>query len=337
MKLIKITLLLISLTFSSASFADQQNNRPDYHAPIGVMGDHVHQKGEIMLSYRLGYMYMDENINNRDHITEQEVLDNYMMAPTSMSMKMHMFGLMYGLNDKLTLAMMGGFADKKMDHINRNNETFIMDNDGFTDTKLTALYRFYDHNSNHLQFNTGISIPTASIKDNKPDDSRFAYPMQMGSGTYDILPTISYSGFSDNYSWGTQLNATFRLGRNNSGYTLGDIYNLTFWGAKKLNNLFSLSLRIDGKIIEGIEGKDHNINPMTMGMMAGSYMGAPKDPTLHNKKQIDSLIGLNFTSPFKSFKDHRLAIEFGMPIYQRISGPMLETDYKLMLGWQKTF
>ncbi|MEL7333685.1 MAG: hypothetical protein AAFN12_15670 [Cyanobacteria bacterium J06560_2] len=30
-------------------------SRPDSHAPIGVMGDHTHEKGEFMLSYR--YMY----------------------------------------------------------------------------------------------------------------------------------------------------------------------------------------------------------------------------------------------------------------------------------------
>ena len=31
--------------------------RADSHAPIGVMGEHMHKKGEWMLSYR--YMYMD--------------------------------------------------------------------------------------------------------------------------------------------------------------------------------------------------------------------------------------------------------------------------------------
>lgn len=28
-------------------------NRPDGHAPIGIMGDHYHKKGEWMLSYRM--------------------------------------------------------------------------------------------------------------------------------------------------------------------------------------------------------------------------------------------------------------------------------------------
>lgn len=33
-------------------------SRPDSHGPIGVMGDHTHEAGEIMLSYRWMYMSM---------------------------------------------------------------------------------------------------------------------------------------------------------------------------------------------------------------------------------------------------------------------------------------
>ena len=32
-------------------------SRPDAHAPIGIMGDHIHKKGEVMFSYR--YMRME--------------------------------------------------------------------------------------------------------------------------------------------------------------------------------------------------------------------------------------------------------------------------------------
>ena len=57
-------LLFLLLLFSSA-LADHDHDtageertagRPDSHAPIGVMGDHMHKEGEWMVSYRFRYM-----------------------------------------------------------------------------------------------------------------------------------------------------------------------------------------------------------------------------------------------------------------------------------------
>ena len=42
--------------------------RPDNHAPITVMGDHIHEKGELMFSYR--YMHMSMKDNPRQHIPD---------------------------------------------------------------------------------------------------------------------------------------------------------------------------------------------------------------------------------------------------------------------------
>ena len=55
--------LLFTCTVSAASrhhshhHSGHDHTRPDSHAPIGVMGDHLMREGEIMVSYR--YMHMD--------------------------------------------------------------------------------------------------------------------------------------------------------------------------------------------------------------------------------------------------------------------------------------
>ena len=51
---IMIVLLSVS-TFSKSS----ELHLADSHGPISVMGDHMHKKGEIMLSYRFVKMKMD--------------------------------------------------------------------------------------------------------------------------------------------------------------------------------------------------------------------------------------------------------------------------------------
>jgi len=53
-----ITLISISLfSLSSAHEGPWTAARPDGHAPISVMGDHMHKMGEWMVSYR--YMSME--------------------------------------------------------------------------------------------------------------------------------------------------------------------------------------------------------------------------------------------------------------------------------------
>jgi len=57
---------LAALTASTAGMvptasAHEYTDRPDGHAPIGVMGDHTHEAGEWMLSYRYRLMFMDGN------------------------------------------------------------------------------------------------------------------------------------------------------------------------------------------------------------------------------------------------------------------------------------
>ena len=57
-----IYLLFLSALLTLTSFAHNEPwtaSRPDGHAPISVMGDHMHAMGEWMVSYR--YMTMEMN------------------------------------------------------------------------------------------------------------------------------------------------------------------------------------------------------------------------------------------------------------------------------------
>ena len=42
------------------------------------------------------------------------------------------------------------------------------------------------------------------------------YSMQPGSGTFDLLPGISYRGRAGAFSWGGQIGGVLRLGRNDA-------------------------------------------------------------------------------------------------------------------------
>ena len=60
------------------------------YSPLGIMGNHTHKAGDAMFSYRYGIMEMNGNLDGSTSVSTQDILDDFMMAPTSMRMEMHM-------------------------------------------------------------------------------------------------------------------------------------------------------------------------------------------------------------------------------------------------------
>ena len=67
------------------------------------MGDHTHDAGEWMVSYRYMRMRMNGNRDGDDRVSATSVLRDFPVAPTRMDMEMHMFGLMVAPIDRPSL------------------------------------------------------------------------------------------------------------------------------------------------------------------------------------------------------------------------------------------
>jgi len=50
------------------------DTRPDSHAPITVMGDHIHKTGEVMFSYRYMHMSMRDNRDGSSRMSPEEIV-----------------------------------------------------------------------------------------------------------------------------------------------------------------------------------------------------------------------------------------------------------------------
>lgn len=315
-------------------------NLPDDHAPIGVMGEHVHKQGEVMFSYRFSRMHMDGNRDGTNDVSSAQVLSNYIVTPLDMRMEMHMFGAMYAPSDDWTLMAMAPYINKSMNHQTRMGMRFSTEAEGFGDVKLSGLYSLYEsgvdkdvHRIRHQWLlGMGASLPTGSIDErgNTPAgaNQKLPYPMQLGSGTVDPLLGLTYTSRYDMWSWGAQANTTLRFGKNNEGYRLGNEYGLTSWVARNLNEYASVSFRLDGKSWGNIHGQDNELNPMMIPTARADLRGG---------ERVDALVGLNLYQNKGVLAGHRLAAEFGAPVYQRLDGPQLETDYRFTLGWQWAF
>lgn len=300
--------------------------------PIGVMGSHLHPRGQWMFSYRYLHMDMDGNRSGTQRLSPQQVFDSgFMVAPLSMTMEMHSFGLMYGYSDDLTLMFMAHLVRKEMDHQTRTGRRFTTRADGLGDIKVVGLYRLLADGAQELHLNAGLSLPTGSIeeRDDTPmlANAILPYPMQLGSGTYDILLGTTYNNRGTDWSTGLQVLAVLRTDHNDRAYRLGHRYTLTGWAVRHLSPSISASVRLNYQHWDDIRGADAALNPRIV---------PTADPQRRGGQRADLLAGFSYIAQ-GPLKGNRLSIEVGAPVYQDLDGPQLETDFSAILAWQLAF
>ncbi|OVE79812.1 hypothetical protein BVY02_02190 [bacterium J17] len=325
--------LLLSLFLLSPCLADWSPGRPDGHAPIGVMGEHTHNAGESMLSYRYMYMSMDGLRNGTSSVSAEKALESYMVAPLEMDMEMHMIGGMFAPRDWLTLMTMVPILDISMGHRTRMGKEFTTTSSGLGDISFSGLVRVLHEDDQRIHLNFGVSLPSGEIdeRDDTPamKDAKLPYPMQLGSGTVDLKPGVTYLGQQGELSWGVQGIGTIRLGRNDNDYSLGDRFDSTAWGALQFCDFLSGSLRTDWSIWGNIDGQDSDLNPM---------MVPTADTHLQGGQEWSFGVGVNsYVPPGNILSGTRLAVEFLVPLMQDLDGPQLETDWTLIAGIQASF
>ena len=334
MKLFTAITLISTLIFSSLSAHEGPwtSARPDGHAPISVMGDHMHKMGEWMVSYRYMSMEMEGLLKGSNTLAPTMMATGFMpnMLPTEMTMDMHMFGTMYAISNKWTLMGMLNYLDNEM-----SMPMGKMDSSGLGDIKIAGLYDLAQWDSGRrMHLKLGLNLPTGSI-DEKHNGNILGYGMQLGSGTYDFEPAITYLAQTENYSYGAQLGGILRIGENDQDYTLGNKFEATLWGARKITDSLSASAKLDYSNQSEIDGRDIRIHDRRDDIMMGMSMDSPTfDPNSQGRDITTFGLGLNYYFQNGELSGHRLAAEWETPIDQKVNGVQLELDSIWTLGWQ---
>jgi hypothetical protein len=345
-----VSILVAASAVATTAQAQWTSSRPDGHAPIGVMGDHKHEANELMLSYRFMYMSMEGSRDGTSKIADRDVVSptgpyGYNVTPTSMPMKMHMFGLMYGATSGVTIMASLPYLSSSMDHLTRAGGTFTTSSGAVGDLGLSGLFDIATWDRQFLMGQLGVSIPTGSINQqdvtplSAPNTTQLPYPMQTGSGTWDIDAALTYQGQVHGWSWGAQGGGRFRTGTNDNGYRLGNKYWLTGWGAVKFASWLSASLRAQGRRVDNITGVDSKLTDPVMtpgGPTPAAAFVPTADPNLRAGTSGDIGIGINTSISKGPLHGLRLAVEGLVPVYQKLDGPQLETDWYIIAGVQYT-
>ncbi len=345
------------------SAADSGHRDEDAHghahgdAPAGVMLDHMlPEAGDFMVGYR--YMYhrqAGDILRGSDAASDQDIIDQgcgrdvCRLTPEEMSMHMHMLEIMYAPTDWLNLMLMPQFVDMEMTlrdlegapppppgtpppHLTRHGTG------GVGDTLMFALLKLFDVPGHHTHLGLGLSAPTGEVDirlrpvHQSPTEEFIHFHMQLGSGTWDFLPSLTYTGQAARWSWGGQLSGIHRLeDANSSGYALGDQFQATAWGGYALSDWLSASVRgvytTQGEIRGEFEGQVGHLN----------RQGPMDFPENYGGRFWDVGLGLSAEIPIAGLKDNRLSVEWLQPVEDDFNGFQLERDGSLFATFKLRF
>jgi hypothetical protein len=319
------------------------------HAPAGVMFGHMMDRaGDAMAGYRFMYSRMSgDTLHGTEPAGDAEIVARGCGAKgcsytsRSMSMYMHMLDLMYAPADWLNLMLMPQFMD--MDMSFRPLQGGAVDTSGHHhggaaprhatggvgDTGLYALFKLFDAGDHHVHATLGLSAPTGDVNRKVTNAGFIHYHMQLGSGTWDFRPSLTYTGHRERWSWGAQLSGTKRLQDHNaSGFAFGDVFQSTAWGSYNLQDWLSASVR--GAY-------------MLQGAIRGQYTGlhsesSPVDlPFNYGGRYWDIGFGLNATVPSGTFQGNNFAVEWLQPVQDDDNGYQLDRVGTLNATWSLAF
>jgi hypothetical protein len=335
--------------------------------------------GDMMVGYRYmrneqaGDMLHGSNSANLDQVHLQgcgnniDILGNPLycaMAPTQTVMNMHMLDLMFAPTDWLTLMLMPQWMDMTMDmgeatpmlrsmgmgNGEQGEGVTSHQTGGIGDTGMYALFKLFDRSGHQVVLSVGGTAPTGSIDNNvrinapdgngiTPGETPLDYGMQLGSGTWDLKPSFTYSGAQNAFSWGAQATGTKRLdNRNSQHYALGDIFQGSAWGGYQWTNWLSTTVRSvytwqgqirggypdfvfhDGTFISYMERLGHHEGPNSL---TSNYGG----------QYVDLGLGLSVTVPGGTFAGNTIKFEWLQPVHTDYNGYQLDRSAALTATW----
>jgi hypothetical protein len=241
-----------------------------------------------------------------------------MSVPTDMVMEMNMVSAMTSISDKWMIMFMVPAVKNRMTMVSSNFDRAPMSSSGIGDVSFNTAYRLIKTDHQNFFTGMGVSLPTGSIdeRDNMPmmGKQKVPYNMQPGSGTYSLLPQISYNGHYKMTSWGIQTQANMRMGKNDNNYRFGNRYEASGWFSFLLSEFCSLSLRVSKQRWLNLQGADANLDPK---------MDPQNDPYRQGGVRSDLLLGVNFLVTRGTLEGARFGFEFGKPFQQNLNGPQL--------------
>ncbi|MCE7914425.1 MAG: DUF3570 domain-containing protein [Nitrosomonas sp. PRO4] len=344
---------------TSTSSFHQHEYSAKYHKhevpPAGVMFGHMLNKpGDFMVGYRFMLGRSDGHMMHGTHkVSDQTIVEQGCSDATPcrfthafMNMRMHMLDIMYAPTKWMNVMLMPTFMDMDMNlrrltgapppvpGVHEHSSAAGHETGAVGDTYISSLIKLIDIPGHRVHMNLGLSAPTGKVDIElrrmfQTPGGLIHFGMQLGSGTWDFLPSLTYLGENSRWSWGAQLSGVKRMeDKNKSGYRLGDIFQATTWGGFDLTQWLTASVRgaytVQGAVQRDFDSFSARIGPMDF-------------PANHGGQFWDIGLGLNAVIPSGRFAGNRFGFEWIQPLRNDFNGFQLDRKGALAATWSYWF
>ena len=285
-------------------------SRPDAHAPSGVLADHVHSRGGVMIGYRYFSSKGDGSYNGNIVYSKDEITNFYDRHVTQQIQNTHSLEFMYGVSNNVTLFTNLTFHDKEYSYINKQNNSARMSSSGLGDIDIQVLYNIFSNSKVKIHSNIGFVLPSGTIN-KKYQNEKLPYSLQTGNGHLSSITGFTSFFQFKKFSLGVQPLYNLSLGENIGGYKYGNKFSLNYWGAINLNKPFSFSFRQNYIYQGSMSGEDEELvsNLMILNNISNSgYI------------LINSAVGFNLSIKKGLLRNSRISFEYLFPTYMSYEG-----------------
>jgi hypothetical protein len=312
-------------------------------APLGVFGADMPPEGRLVLSIIPQFANLSHRLKGTRSVSPEEVVattpwfidprKTVRGVPQNIAVATQTVSLAYGVTKDIAVVVTAGMIEKNLDFLTFKGASGITrlgpsytGTDSLSDFTGSAIYRVYEDSMHRIQLNLGMSFPTGSNHSAftllQPTGvyltSRAFYSMQLGAGTFDVMPGVVYAGHLGQWSWGASYRGRFPLAANPEGYLYGDLHEFNGWGGYSWIPGVTTTLRVAGSIQGPIRGYDPNI--------VGKAPAA--NPNLYGGERVELFGGATISGKLVGLDDATLAIEAGAPVYQNLNGPQLSKNWQ---------
>jgi hypothetical protein len=190
---------------------------------------------------------------------------------------------------------------------------------------LFGVYRVYQDDIHRIQISLGFSFPTDDATFNDfllPNGTRRNvrgfYSMQLGTGTFDILPGVVYAGYLGPWSWGLSYRGRLPLDYNPQGYHWGNLHEFNGWAGYTWMPGLTTTFRVSGSTQNPISGFDPNINGPA----------APANPLFYGGQRVELFGGGSISGKLIGIDNALILVEAGAPVYQNLNGPQIKKNWQ---------
>jgi len=313
-------------------------------APLGVFGADMPAAGKLVLQIsptfaHLGGVKMGARTVSNEYVVSTVPFflnprQTVRIIPQNIAVATQVVTLAYGVSKDFAIIFATGMVEKNLEALVFKGTAGITPlgrnypgTASLVDSSLCGVYRLYQDDIHRIQVNLGFSFPTASnhatftqflLPDGSRRDIRGFYGMQLGTGTFDIMPGVAYAGYLGPWSWGLSYRGRFPLGANPQHYLWGDLHEFNGWAGYSWIPGLTTTFRVNASTQGPIRGFDRLINGAAM----------PATPFFYGGKRIELFGGATISGKFVGFENVTVALEAGAPVYQTLNGP------QIMKNWQ---